>query len=32
MVIYLTISQYEVQLTIEAGPFALGKRAAWSTE
>src|ERR1051326_5262419 len=32
IVLYLTISLYETQRAIEAGPLALGKRPVWSTE
>jgi hypothetical protein len=32
IVLYLTISLYETQRSIEAGPLALRKRAVWSTE
>jgi hypothetical protein len=32
LVLYLTKSLYEMQRSIEAGLFALGKRAVWSTE
>jgi len=31
-VLYVTISLYEMQRSIEAGPIALLERAVWSTE